>query len=75
MLPESGDEKEDQATTGSGAAEQDGATGADGAAAEEWEKKAEGGDEGKKALARSLKSIQLPPFGTTTFELIKLPPL
>ena len=47
-LPESGDEKEEQATTGAGAAEQDGATGADGAAAEEWEKKAEGGDEGKK---------------------------
>ena len=48
MLPESGDEKEEQATTGAGAAKQDGATGADRATAEEWEKKAEGGDEGKK---------------------------
>ena len=43
MLPESGDDKEEQATTGAGAAEQDGVTGADEAVTEEWEKKAEGG--------------------------------
>ena len=72
MLPKSGDEKE-QATTEAGAAEQDGATGADGAPTEEWEKKIEGGE--GKSPNRALKSNQLPPFGMTTFELVKLSPL
>ena len=65
--------RSEQATTGEGAAEQDGATEADGTTIEEWEKKAERGE--GKSPNRALKSSQLPPFATTAFELVKLPPL